>query len=141
MGKSGMARGNPNPKQENLAPRFSSTNQPKNRGRKKSTLKALTIGEGLTSDDSARIMKWVAGMNMDEMKQVVMDEKQPVIVRVFVKAVLRDFKNGQLDNIEKIMDRAFGKAVARQEVVTKELPKFIGFGEVAVDAEVIGEDE
>jgi hypothetical protein len=100
----------------NLVP-FSSENPPKNPGRKPSALNAFIKDSGISIDDVRRVMKNVVfEKNQEELQTLLTDKGQPMLVRLLVKAFLTDFSNGRLDNIEKLLDRIYGKSTQMTKV-------------------------
>ncbi|MCK4813007.1 MAG: hypothetical protein KAT14_03615 [Candidatus Marinimicrobia bacterium] len=86
--------------------RFSSTNQPKNRGRKPSILKKYIKDNGVTTDDMLHCFKYVLGKSMEELKEIIKDPKKPVVIVSAATAVLKDMTKGKMDNISTIMRKA-----------------------------------
>ncbi len=111
--------GNPNPNRSGLKPPFSTENQPKNRGRKPSKLKAFVEHNDLTSDDVTMLAKMIVDKKEDELKSMIKDESNPMLARLFVRLFLEDWKTGRFDNLSKILDRAVGPVVNKSELSTK----------------------
>lgn len=89
---------------------YSSTNQPKKNGRRPSKLKAFIEESELSAKDVALAIKKIIDMDLEELKELLEDKKQPMLIRLFVKAFLGDFKDGHLKNITSLLDRAIGTA-------------------------------
>jgi len=101
-----MAKGNPNPSPDT---RFSSTRQPTKR-RTPSKLKKYIKDTDITPADVAAIIKNIIFIHdQGKLEQLMLDKAQPMIIRMFIKAYLSDFKKGSLNNFEILMCRAFGK--------------------------------
>ena len=104
---------------KNLRP-FDSTHQPEKNGRKPSALNAFIRDSGISMDDVRRVMKNVIfEKNQDELQALLTDKSQPMLIRLLVKAFLTDFSNGRLDNIEKLLDRIYGRSTQAVEVTDK----------------------
>ena len=101
--------GNPNPNTSGLRPPFTKENQPKNRGRKPSSVRKYIKDNNLSHADISAMAKFMLPLNQEQITTLLTDEKAPFMLRLFAKAVLSDMKKGYLDNILKIMDRAVGK--------------------------------
>lgn len=87
---------------------FSSDYQPKRR-RKPSSLRRYIIDYGITDNDVAMVIKNVVfTKNQTELQDIISDDKQPMVVRLVVRAFLQDFKSGNLGNFQVLMARAFG---------------------------------
>lgn len=96
----------------NLRAPFSSTDQPRNNragGRKPSSLKKFIKKTNISSDDISNMIKYILPMNQDQITELLQDKKTPLIMRIFANAVLRDLKNGNLNNVKDLMDRSIGK--------------------------------
>lgn len=103
--------------------RFSSTNQPPNRGRKPSAYKAVLalIGqEGrktLSKEDYFKIIQHLMEQPVDELKKLAEDDRTPIWIVNTIRAILADAKAGRLITVNSLFDRIFGKAV--QPTTTK----------------------
>lgn len=63
----------------------------------------------VSRDDVALMMKNVIFNNtLPELMGILSDETQPMVIRLFVKAFVRDYKDGSLYNIQTMFDRIFG---------------------------------
>lgn len=96
--------------------KFSSTYQPKNNGRKPSKLRKYIKDNNLGIDDIRLVMKQVLAMDEEKLNEKIADTKAPMMIRLFIKAYLTDFKKGTLDNFEKLLDRVYGKATQNVEM-------------------------
>lgn len=100
----------------NLRPPFSRTNQPENKPiRKPSRLKKYIKDNNLSNEDISSAAKFILPKTQQEIQSILMDEKIPLIIRLFCKAVLDDLKKSRLTNISLIFDRAVGKPLERKE--------------------------
>ena len=86
--------------------RFSSTNQPANRGRKPSKLKKYIKDNGITSSDMAHAFRYVLGLTIEQLKDLIKDTSKPAIIVVAASAVLKDFTKGKLVNTATVMRKA-----------------------------------
>lgn len=98
------------------ATRFSSTNQPANRGRKKSLYKRLKElvkknDVQLTKDDFCKIVNHLLDMPIAEVKKIGMDEATPIWVVCIVRAIIADASSGVTKTLDSLFDRLFGKAI------------------------------
>ena len=100
---------NPNPNRENLK-KFSSTYQPANKGRKPSKLRKYIKENNLGIQDVRLMMKQVLAMDEVQLKEKLMDQRVPMMIRLFIRAYLQDFKAGRMDNFNSMLDRVFGKS-------------------------------
>ena len=99
---------------------FTSTNQPKNPGRKPSKLKKFIKHNNVSQNDVNMIFQHlIFGSSVDELKELVKPAnkgKQPVIVVLLVSAFLEDIKNGTLHEVNTVLDRIYGKATQQLEI-------------------------
>ena len=101
---------------ENLV-KFSSSRQPANNGRKPSQLKKFIKDNNVNREDVALMIKSVLfSKSYDELVDILQDNKQPMIIRLFIKSYLNDFKKGSLINLQYLLDRAFGNPKQEIEV-------------------------
>lgn len=109
--------------------KFSSTNQPKNPGRKKSQLKDFVKTCNVSSSDVIKVFQnLIFGSTVEELKELVKPAnqgKQPVIVILCVKAFLEDMKNGTLREVNTVLDRILGKPVQQLSIenTVSEIPE------------------
>ena len=109
--------------------KFSSTNQPKNPGRKKSQLKDFIKTYNISSSDVIKVFQnLILVSTVDELKELVKPANQgsqPVIVILVVKAFLKDMKNGTLREANTIIDRILGKPVQQLTIenAVSEIPE------------------
>jgi hypothetical protein len=93
---------------ENLTP-FTKDRQPKNGGRKPSQLKAFIKDNGVGLQDVSLMIKNILFTKSDdELKLLLTDTKQPMIIRLFVRAYFEDFKRGGLERFDTLMRWAYG---------------------------------
>lgn len=101
---------------QNLKP-FTSERQPTKRGRKPSVLKKYIKDNDINREDVALMIKNVLfSKSYDELVDILQDNKQPMIIRLFIKSYLNDFKKGSLINLQYLLDRAFGNPKQEIEV-------------------------
>lgn len=109
--------------------KFSSTNQPKNPGRKKSQLKDFVKTCNVSSSDVIKVFQHlIFGSTVEELKELVKPANQgsqPVIVILLVKAFLEDMKNGTLREVNTVLDRVLGKPVQQLTIenAVSEIPE------------------
>ena len=100
---------NPNGNPQNLK-KFTSDYRPKNPGRKPSKLKKYIKDNNIGIQDVRLMMKSVLAMDEDQLKEKLSDPTVPMMIRLFIRAYMQDFKLGRLDNFNSMIDRIFGKA-------------------------------
>ncbi len=111
--------------------RFSSTNQPANRGRKPSKLKQWIKEQNVSNEDFVAIFKTIiATKTLEELEEMVAGDnkkKLPVIVALCISAFLHDMKTGTLTAANSVLDRIMGKPTQQVDLSTKrgDLPESI----------------
>jgi hypothetical protein len=90
--------------------KFTSDYRPKNPGRKPSKLKKYIKDNNIGIQDVRLMMKSVLAMDEDQLKAKLSDSTVPMMIRLFIRAYMQDFKLGRLDNFNSMLDRIFGKA-------------------------------
>ena len=77
----------------------------------------------LTAAEAVRLDAWLLSQSSAELRALIDNEDQPVVVRVRAEALLDD--KIKFDATERLYDRAFGKPTLRQEIQTNEAPPVI----------------
>lgn len=102
--------------------RFTSENQPKNRGRKPSVykyIKSLTgkkIDPEMSREDYYKVIRFLMEASPEELENLVKlpdgapNKKTPVWVLNIVSAINADIRYGRTSTVEMLFDRIFGKA-------------------------------
>lgn len=105
--------------EQNLKP-FTSEYQPKDRskaGRKPSQLKGYLKENNLGSEDATLIAQNLLLKSQEELKELALDKKVPILLSGAAAALLKDMQKGRVDVQQWLYDRGFGKAI--QEIKTK----------------------
>lgn len=102
--------------------RFTSENQPSNRGRKPSLykkLKAITgkkVGWELEKEDYFNVIRWVMEQTPSALERLIKDgngkpnKDVPLWLLNIISALNTDMRYGRTSTVEMIFDRIFGKA-------------------------------
>lgn len=113
----------PNPK--NIAGkgnRFSSTNQPENRGRKPSLYRQLISsceveGHPIPSrEDFYKVVAFLLERTRAELNEINALPDTPIWVQSIIRAIFEDLNNGRITVLNTLFDRLFGKATQVAEV-------------------------
>ena len=104
---------------------FTKSNQPTANGRKPSRYKQIlvsleNIGEPLSKEDYSGIITTLMTLTLDELKSLREKKDTPIVIFVIADAILGDIENKQISNVEKLLDRAFGKTVSTTELTGKD---------------------
>jgi len=100
-----------NPDIGQVGKHFSSTYQPKYRGRRKSKIVAALKEMKLSAQDVRAAFSIILDMGEEELKATIADKKKPWMFRVLAKSYLQDWFNGNLGNTATMLERALGKPV------------------------------
>lgn len=92
---------------------FSSTNQPKNNGRKKKIYTILKE-KGFSADDIKTSFGEMAFYTLSELKDVYDDESKPVIARIVANQFFQALKKSDWTKIKEILEHTIGKP--KQEI-------------------------
>ncbi len=102
--------------------KFSSENQPRNRGRKPSIYKKLKtitskkVGYELEKEDYFNVIRWVMEQNAGTLEVLIKDKAgrpnkdTPLWLINIISAINADIRYGRTTTVEMIFDRVFGKA-------------------------------
>ncbi len=99
----------------NLGVTFSSTRQPKNRGRKPALYKQLLkttdkrVEIELSKEDYYKVIRYLMERTPGELKRIAKDENIPVWVSNIISAIFMDMKAGRINTLNTVFDRLFGK--------------------------------
>ena len=90
---------------------FSSTNQPASSGRRPSVFAKYIRENRVSLDDIRALISSMLGYDAEEIKAILKNkiDKPPVGIILLFKAITADMNKGEITNLEKLMDRAFGK--------------------------------
>ena len=94
--------------------RFTSSNQPKNNGRKPSQLKRYIKDNNLGIEDVRLIMKFMLTKTEAELEEIQDDVSRPMMVRTIVRAYLHDYECKNMQTLDVMLNRIFG--FAKQEI-------------------------
>lgn len=102
-------KGNPNLAEDNKKTRFSSTNQPENKGgRKPSKLRRFIKDNKLSAVDVSFMIRWILVKDQKQLMDLYKNPKYPMLVRLFAATFLDDFEKRRLQNLEILLRRAYG---------------------------------
>lgn len=114
-----------------IATQFSSTNQPKKKGRKPSILKKLKA-IGLSHEDITGLLENIIMANKQEAQEMLKNPELPIMAVGYLSALIKEIQAGKSFTIEAIIDRLDGKATqkVRAETTLRDAqPPAIYFGE------------
>ena len=117
--------------------RFSSSNQPRKRGRKPSILKKLKA-IGLSHEDITGLLENIIMANKQEAQEMLKNPELPLMAVGYLSALIKEIQAGKSLTIEAIIDRLDGKATQKVQAETTlrdAQPPAIYFGEEDEDIE------
>ena len=127
-----MSRGNPNIRNEGKATRFTSENQPKNKGNKP---RLYTIAKNVykcSYDDYKEGVLYLLQCTLTELKEVCDKADTPIWLRNIARALLKDSSTGDMRTTEELVTRLWGKPKATVEAEVKtENKTVVSFGDMS----------
>lgn len=111
--------------------RFSSSNQPRKKGRKPSILKKLKA-IGLSHEDITGLLENIIMANKQEAQEMLKNPELPIMAVGYLSALIKEIQAGKSLTIEAIIDRLDGKATQKVQAETTlrdAQPPAIYFGE------------
>ena len=111
--------------------RFSSSNQPRKKGRKPSILKKLKA-IGLSHEDITGLLENIIMANKQEAQEMLKNPELPIMAVGYLSALIKEIQAGKSFTIEAIIDRLDGKATQKVQAETTlrdAQPPAIYFGE------------
>lgn len=97
--------------------RFSSSNQPRKRGRKPSILKKLKA-IGLSHEDITGLLENIIMANKQEAQEMLKNPELPIMAVGYLSALIKEIQAGKSITIEAIIDRLDGKATQKVQAET-----------------------
>ena len=129
-----MGRGNPNIRNEGKATRFTSENQPKNKGRKP---RLYTIAKEVykcSYEDYKEGVLYLLQCTLTELKDICDKADTPIWLRNIARALLKDSSTGDMRTTEELITRLWGKPKATVEAEVKtENKTVVSFGNMTAE--------
>lgn len=101
---------------------FTAEKQPKSAGRKKHLVaESLSILEAegykpISSEEVKKVYTFLIALDQEKLAEIGKDAEMPMIFRILAKSI---FGNKGFDILERMIDRAYGKAINKHEVSGK----------------------
>lgn len=70
----------------------------------------INLNLQLTKSDTANLLACLLTANENQLKAIYSNKKVPLAIKVIIKRLIDDSKIGNIDTVEKLWDRIFGKA-------------------------------
>lgn len=96
--------------------RFSSTNQPANRGRKPKLYTLAKKAYKISFEEWQDTALYLLESTKEEVKEIAAKPDTPIWVVTICNAILSDTKKGMMFSLNDVLDRLFGKARISAEV-------------------------
>lgn len=109
--------GNKNIANIGMETRFSSSNQPRKKGRKPSILKKLKA-IGLSHEDITGLLENIIMANKQEAQEMLKNPELPIMAVGYLSALIKEIQAGKSFTIEAIIDRLDGKAAQKIQTDT-----------------------
>ena len=92
--------------------KFTSDNQPPNRGRKPRLYTQAKKGYNIGKEEFYDVLMYLMQLTKPELKDIAESEKQPVWVVNIARAIFKDTGRGVISTIRELMDRLYGKVAS-----------------------------
>lgn len=69
----------------------------------------INLSVRLTKADTANLLACLLTCNESQLSALMSNKKVPVVIKTVIKRLLEDMRLGNIDTIEKLWDRVFGK--------------------------------
>lgn len=118
-------RGNPNIKSVGKTTRFKKGKSGNPNGRPVTNYRAICDRLGIdykvkmTKDEKYAVAEALLEMSLDDLKKLEKNTRVPIFVSTFASALVQGHETGNINNIDKLFDRFFGKPT--QEIVNKRM--------------------
>lgn len=70
----------------------------------------------MTQENTARTIEHCLTATKKELKQIMIEEKEPTLLRIVASTLLREYDYGQFRDTNRLLDRVIGKATQKLEV-------------------------
>jgi len=102
---------------------FSKTNPPKNQGRKPSRFKQIIselneLDDPLSLEDFRKIALSLLSVDKDKLVAIAKKKTTPIAVVIIASSIAGDIENKQMANLDRLMDRIFGKALQPTDITS-----------------------
>jgi hypothetical protein len=106
------------------ATQFTSDKQPENRGRKPSILRYIKDNGVSLTDIKLMLGSFIFDHTTDDIAALLKDKNNPppIGISIILGALNEDLKNKNLVNLEKLMDRAYGKPTQKDVIEFSDIP-------------------
>lgn len=108
--------------------RFSSTNQPPNRGRKPKLYTIAKKAYGVSREEWNEVKLFLLQSTQDEINKIIEREDTPMWVLILARGLKRNAAKGVTDVLNDMEDRIFGRAINAPDEKDDDVPTDIDHG-------------
>lgn len=113
--------------------RFSSTNQPPNRGRKPKLYTIAKKAYGVSREEWNEVKLFLLQSTQDEINRIIEGEDTPMWVLILARGLKRNAAKGVTDVLNDMEDRIFGRAISAPDEKDDDVPTDIDHG-ISIDS-------
>lgn len=113
--------------------RFSSTNQPPNRGRKPKLYTIAKKAYGVSREEWNEVKLFLLQSTQDEINKIIEREDTPMWVLILARGLKRNAAKGVTDVLNDMEDRLFGRAINAPDEKDDDVPADIDHG-ISIDS-------
>lgn len=113
--------------------RFSSTNQPPNRGRKPKLYTIAKKAYGVSREEWNEVKLFLLQSTQDEINKIIEREDTPMWVLILARGLKRNAAKGVTDVLNDMEDRIFGRAMNAPDEKDDDVPTDIDHG-ISIDS-------
>lgn len=113
--------------------RFSSTNQPPNRGRKPKLYTIAKKAYGVSREEWNEVKLFLLQSTQDEINKIIEREDTPMWVLILARGLKRNAAKGVTDVLNDMEDRIFGRAINAPDENDDDVPTDIDHG-ISIDS-------
>lgn len=113
--------------------RFSSTNQPANRGRKPKLYTIAKKAYNISREEWNKVKLFLLQSTQQEIDEIIERKDTPMWVLILARGLKRNAAKGITDVLNDMEDRIFGRATSAPEEKTDDIPENIDHG-ISIDS-------
>ena len=103
-------------------------------GRAKKYITTVTDRTGYKNSEIQDCIKSMLRMTTPEIKQIIKDDTTPVLEKIIASGIQSDIENGELRNLETLMNRSYGKP--KEFIEVEQVDKYKELTKEEIEAEL-----
>lgn len=107
-------------------------------GRAKKYITTVTDRTGYKNSEIQDCIKSMLRMTTPEIKQIIKDDTTPVLEKIIASGIQSDIENGELRNLETLMNRSYGKPKEFVEIETIDKERELTKDELKIELDRLG---